>query len=513
MKCFIALVLAVQLASVAADLPIHCIHKQTVGTWYFQRTDADKDNKELCGYKHPDLSSDHFGEKYNYQFTSNPKLDFYSSLSAPNVVQDHSSNRTGEFTMVYDEGFEVNFSGEKYFSFFKYTAKAGVDLSSEEVSDYVSDCGTTMVGWYHGADNKGFGCYKAYKVAKPGDSKPLVLSQEQQFFRPAIHHSNIVSRTPTHNDDTIWEPDYSYIEMVNSNSDSSWQAKAHDQFLGKSMRHMHSLAGRRTFQRKLGKNDQGRVGVRAAPHTEDEEKAKAALPKEYDWRSMNGQTYVSSVKNQGSCGSCYAMASMAVFESRFRIATKNQQKPDLSAQDVLACSAVNQGCEGGYPFLVGKYGEEFGFVEEQCLPYTGSDSSKCEDECHDKPRYYIKNYRYVGGYYGACNEYQMMKEIHENGPIMVAFEAPSDLYYYDKGVYTGPQPKEELQGEANVNKWQQTNHAVVAVGWGEEAGVPYWVLKNTWGASWGDSGYFKIKRGSDECAMESMAVAGDVIPL
>jgi cathepsin C len=156
-------------------------------------------------------------------------------------------------------------------------------------------------------------------------------------------------------------------------------------------------------------------------------------------------------------------------------------------------------------------------VDAECHPYTARTSectapsasgSKCKSE-----RLRMHNYSYVGGFMGGCNEVAMMREIYANGPVMVAFQAPPDLFYYTGGIYTGPAPKEEAQGVNGVNVWQQTNHAVVAVGWGvdKKSGVKYWKLKNTWGLKWGEAGYFRIRRGTNECGVESMATKADVI--
>jgi cathepsin C len=162
-------------------------------------------------------------------------------------------------------------------------------------------------------------------------------------------------------------------------------------------------------------------------------------------------------------------------------------------------------------FLVAKHAAEFGLVDAECFPYKAR-NAKCAPTC-EKPRIKFTNYSYVGGYYGGCSEVAMMREIYANGPVMVAFQAPPDLFYYTGGIYTGPSPKSEPQGVNGVNTWQQTNHAVVAVGWGVDpvTGVKYWKVKNTWGVRWGEKGYFRIRRGTNECAMESMAVKADVV--
>jgi len=97
--------------------------------------------------------------------------------------------------------------------------------------------------------------------------------------------------------------------------------------------------------------------------------------------------------------------------------------------------------------------------------------------------------------------------------LKVAFQAPSALFYYTSGVFTGPKPKSDGEEHNGLHKWEQTNHAVVAVGWGVEkdTGTKYWLIKNTWGPNWGEHGYFRIRRGTDECAIESMASTFDLV--
>ena len=72
----------------------------------------------------------------------------------------------------------------------------------------------------------------------------------------------------------------------------------------------------------------------------------------------------------------------------------------------------------GFPYLISKYAEDFGLVDEECFPYEAKDSPCHEQAC---PRHYGTGYHYVGGFYGACNEVLMRLELLKNGPITVAF--------------------------------------------------------------------------------------------
>ena len=116
----------------------------------------------------------------------------------------------------------------------------------------------------------------------------------------------------------------------------------------------------------------------------------------------------------------------------------------------------------------------------------------------------MKDYGYVGkGYYGSCSEYPMMEEIYKNGPIIIAFNASPDLYYYSSGVFI-------TNSKINQNSFEFTNHAVVCVGWGQTIHeghiLKYWILKNSWGEKWGESGYFKFLRGINLSAIENQAI-------
>lgn len=87
---------------------------------------------------------------------------------------------------------------------------------------------------------------------------------------------------------------------------------------------------------------------KTAAITDEIRKLADAMPTSFDWRNVNGVNYVSPIRNQGSCGSCYAFASMAMNEARLRIQTNNSIQTILSPQDIIECSEYAQGCNGNY---------------------------------------------------------------------------------------------------------------------------------------------------------------------
>lgn len=511
--------------TVFADLPIHCLHEQVVGEWQFELSTGKGDKTTTCGYPRPDSNRAHFeNPPPPFKVAENLKL----TLSAPNQVEAANGQR-GTWTLIYDEGFEVRIGGRVFFAFFRYEPKTKGSFDSSEVSDYDSICTETMPGWFHNDDKSGWGCYSGRRtdirsseetsfIELASQQNPLLVNNNAGSgvaLRPVNKYINVVSPQSAIDPHVVFDPDYSFVETHNNNEANTWKAGVHPGFLGMRLREMMTMLGRRNYAKSFS--------VSAVADMRTEAEIYAGLPDNFDWRSVerNGRTinFDSPVRNQGSCGSCYAMAAIAVAEARIRIMTNNKFRPILSPQQVVACSSYNQACDGGYPFLVGKHANDYGLVEESCMEYSAENGqcptiNQCSSGRMARPVFYAENYNYVGGYYGGCNEAKMMREIFEHGPIMVALEAPSSLFYYSGGVFTGASPVSEGKDIPGVlNKWQHTNHAVVCVGWGvdKETDTKYWILKNTWSDTWGETGYFKIRRGTDECAVESMASYFDII--
>ena len=516
-----------------------------------------------CGYESPDSNVQHF-TKYTYQLET--KSSVTVTLSAPNVAKT-SAGEVGTWTMVYDEGFEVKIGGQTLFAFFAYEPKTVADLHSKKAQDYNSHCDRTMVGWYHSANLANWGCFRAQKKGVAAWSPPQYNSRAQNHLGSDdvldpttmnLHHhagamlletgAETEVATAATAGATMFVADHALIEAVNTDASSLWQAGVPTELEGKTEQALLEMSGRMQFDKTAQLVHSAAMAqhhAHDAQHSEkhahrffqgtktlattgsyiygpeDPEMEKAnGVPASLDWRAApdaRGQTvdYTAHVRSQGHCGSCYAFAAAAMAESRIRIASKDRDQVTLSPQQMMSCSVTNQGCMGGYPFLLAKHAHEQGFVPESCMPYAPKTGLQCAAACQDSDIYYSSpEYGYIGGYYGGSSEAGMMKELSENGPFVVALFAPRALFYYKSGILKVSKwdPK---QGRSESH-WQETNHATLVVGYGVDRAGPepikYWIVQNTWGAHWGDHGFFKIVRGVNECAIESMPIFFHLTP-
>lgn len=429
------------------DVPANCTYEDVLGTWFF-----------------------HVGPSgYNRTIDCSKSFDVKTTLRVelmyPDVAQDQFGNQ-GFWTLIYNQGFEVVVGTRKYFAFSNYTM---------ENKTVINHCSSTLSGWSHDLMSNNWACYF-------GEKRSSNMSAERVDKKSSAKLD--LQRKYVTNDD--------FISEINS-VQSLWYASHYPQMSGLTLE---------SLLRRAGGLPSAKMPTRSSklPPSEHVRLAAQRLPESFDWRDRDGMNFVSPIRNQGDCGSCYAFGSMAMMESRLRIVTNNTLQVVLSPQDVIGCSEYSQGCAGGFSYLIaGKYAQDFGVVEESCFPYVGKDSSCTETKgCI---RYYATDYYYVGGYYGACNEPEMRLELVNNGPMAVGFEVLNDFLNYKGGIYqhTGLTDK--------FNPWEITNHAVLVVGYGTEKGVPYWIVKNSWGENWGENGYFRIIRGVDEVGFESMALA------
>ena len=216
-------------------------------------------------------------------------------------------------------------------------------------------------------------------------------------------------------------------------------------------------------------------------------------PESFDFRTQ-WPDCVGEIRNQASCGSCWAFSGAVAFQQRLCIA--GGDKVVLSPQDSVSCDKANLGCQGGYLPRTWNYYKTTGLVTENCFPYTSQKGTveACITECKDGSEW--KKYK-ISDYSSFRGVNAIRKEILENGPVQTGFTVYNDFMSYKSGIY------KHVSGSA------LGGHAVIIIGWGVEEGVEYWIAQNSWDKNWGENGYFRIKTG--ECGFDSNAYAGTPI--
>ncbi|KAL3986268.1 Papain cysteine protease family protein [Acanthocheilonema viteae] len=207
------------------------------------------------------------------------------------------------------------------------------------------------------------------------------------------------------------------------------------------------------------------------------------LPINFDWRTKG---VVTPVKNQGSCGSCWAFSVTGNIEGLWAI--KTGKLISLSEQELIDCDVVDNGCNGGLPINAFREIKRMGGLEpEDKYPYKGKngtchlvrrDIAVSIDDAVEIPR----------------NETVMKAWIAQRGPLSVGIDAEL-LAYYKSGI---------LHPTRSRCPPSRINHGVLITGYGIQNRRPYWIIKNSWGQHWGEDGYFRLMRGGDVCGVSDL---------
>jgi len=195
-------------------------------------------------------------------------------------------------------------------------------------------------------------------------------------------------------------------------------------------------------------------------------------PNDIDWRQKGA---VTPVKNQGQCGSCWALSATGAIEGW--AATSGKGLPSLSEQQLVDCagSVGNQGCNGGWPNKAIQYLAGKGSCSESAYPYTARDGACKQCSATVRPNG-------VGTGSGEATLAGQLSAL----PVSVCVDASGGFQSYRSGVFNGP-------------CGTSINHAILAVGYTSQ----YWIVKNSWGTSWGSSGYIFMARGKNLCGINS----------
>jgi len=216
--------------------------------------------------------------------------------------------------------------------------------------------------------------------------------------------------------------------------------------------------------------------------------ANVGLPDSFDWRTKGA---VTGVKNQGQCGSCWSFSTTGSTEGCHFIS--GNSLVGLSEQNLMDCSYSygNQGCNGGLMTSAMNYIIKNGGIDtESSYPYTAQDGPSCQYSVGNRGAT-LKSYTNVQ----SGSEADLQQKVN-SGPTSVAIDAShSSFQLYSSGVYYEPACSSSA-----------LDHGVLAVGWGVDSGSQYWLVKNSWGTSWGMQGYIEMARNrNNNCGIATMA--------
>ena len=174
---------------------------------------------------------------------------------------------------------------------------------------------------------------------------------------------------------------------------------------------------------------------------------------------------MNAVKNQGTCGSCWAFAATATLEGRYAI--KKGSKVTLAEQQMVDCATACNGCNGGWASRALQYVQSAGGqMSASSYPYRNVKGA-CKFSSGS-----------VKAKVSAVSGVSDAKSALSSGPVAIYLEATNAFQAYGGGIFNG------VCG--------QYNHAVTAVGWGTSGSTEYWIVRNSWGSGWGESGHIRI---------------------
>ena len=236
---------------------------------------------------------------------------------------------------------------------------------------------------------------------------------------------------------------------------------------------------------------------------------KTALPAGFDWRNYGGHSYIGPVVSQGNCGSCYAFGACAAAEGTYNFANGlyDANCADFSEAFIAFCLSdyytAFDGCNGSdYDYMELQALVDYGVCDASAYPYSDYEQS-CQQSAWNAPRVQFNSWHRV-----PCNDIDAIKTaIMTYGVVDAAVLITPAFEAYSGGIYQ----------DTNTTCWENpcyytpTDHAISLVGWDDNppgGGGGVWILRNSWGTSWGESGYMRIRYTSAYVACEVCYLEG-----
>ncbi|CAH0717960.1 unnamed protein product, partial [Brenthis ino] len=344
------------------------------------------------------------------------------------------------------------------------------------------------------------------------DYEPVCIGEENPFIQPCAHKGKFYLAGETRMDECNtctcvttenprefrWscETDTCLLSqqvVQEVNRGASWRAYNYTQFYGKKLKD--------GLIYKLGTKPLSRETRHMGSIRYDK---NISYPNHFDAR-QRWPDYISPVVDQEWCGSDWAISTATVASDRFAIQSNGAERMVLSPQTLLSCNRRQQtGCDGGNIDVAWNFMRSQGVVDEECFPYKAR-VTKCpfrkngdllETGCRIPVKQRTSRYKVAPS--GKLNyERDIMYDIMDSGPVQAVMTVYQDFFHYRDGVY-----RHSYYGDQEMKGL----HSVRIVGWGEERGDRYWIVANSWGCDWGENGYFRIARGSNESGIESFVV-------
>ena len=553
---------------IKADVPVHCTSDKSFGKWKFHIygrlfKPSLFYEKTTCGHGYPGQKLLEEGEEQElpYDIIKTYELELKNDFTVY-----ENGVKVGNWTNVYDQSFIVYYKDSVFYAHYRY-----YQIGNDGI--YYSNCNRTMNGWFtlkeyesNDNDNQLMGCFIGEKIKdnnyENNDEELLMSTPPRKKINKKllknikmrdllsivdeINNSNLTWKAKILPDDldlSFYDYFKKYFDIKNEIFQESEKEEEDDETIKNneaiSLRNLEEtnlmikeiaegiknikISQKSAINNSMPINDSLREPDSHYIKNKDEilkyinssldEIDEKTLPKNWDWRDVGGENFYSEEITQGGCGSCYVVSTISILESRLRIKTLNKDKTKFSVQFPLSCSFYTEGCGGGFPIVLGKFLHDFEIVPKDCLEYEQSDDN-CENVCdynlYDK-KYFVSDYGYIGGFYGAANEVLMMKELRARGPITGNIKSPLFFSMFSGGIYSSKEIEENVSKGLNHKSlydenifFQEMSHSTTIVGYGEENGIKFWICMNSYGKDWGEDGYYRVLRGENEMRIETM---------